>query len=52
MERVYISSTVEDLAEYRYAVADVLRKCGYEVDSMEKYPARDDRPKAACEKDV
>ena len=52
MERVYISSTVEDLAEYRHAVADVLRKCSYEVDSMEKYPARDDRPRAACEKEV
>jgi hypothetical protein len=52
MERVYISSTVQDLAEYRHAVADALRKLAYDVDSMEKYPARDDRPKAACEKDV
>jgi hypothetical protein len=52
MERVYISSTVQDLSEYRRAVVDALRKCAYEVDSMEKYPARDDRPKAACEKDA
>jgi Domain of unknown function (DUF4062) len=33
-------------------VADVLRDCGYNVDAMEKYPARDDRPKAASEADV
>ncbi len=52
MERVYISSTVQDLADYRLAVADVLRKCGCEVDAMEKYAARDDRPKAACEADA
>jgi len=52
MERVYISSTVHDLQEYRDAVADVLSKCGFEVESMEKYPARDDRPKTACEEDV
>ena len=52
MKRVYISSTVQDLAEYRHAVVDALRKLAYDVDSMEKYPARDDRPKAACEKDA
>lgn len=30
----------------------MLRDCGYNVDAMEKYPARDDRPKAASEADV
>jgi Domain of unknown function (DUF4062) len=44
--------TYEDLKDYRQAVADVLRDCGYNVDAMEKYPARDDRPKAASEADV
>jgi hypothetical protein len=52
MKRIYISSTVEDLKDYRLAVADALRKCGYDVDAMEKYPARDDRPKAASESDA
>jgi hypothetical protein len=52
MKRVYISSTSEDLQDYRQAVADVLRSCGYDVDAMEKYAARDDRPKAACVADV
>jgi hypothetical protein len=52
MERVYISSTVQDLKEYRESVANVLGKCGFNVESMEKYPARDDRPKIACELDA
>jgi hypothetical protein len=52
VKNVYISSTYEDLKEHRRAVADALRDCGYKVDAMEKYPARDDRPKAACEADV
>jgi Domain of unknown function (DUF4062) len=52
MERAYISSTVEDLAEYRSATADALRNCGCDVEWMEKYAARDERPKAACEADV
>jgi hypothetical protein len=52
VKNIYISSTYGDLKEYRKAVADVLRDCGYNVDAMEKYGARDDRPKAACEVDV
>jgi hypothetical protein len=52
MKRIYISSTVEDLKDYRMAVADALQKCGYNVDAMEKYPARDDRPKAGSESDA
>lgn len=52
MERVYVSSTVQDLKEYRESVANILRKCGFDVDSMEKYPARDERPKTACEADA
>jgi hypothetical protein len=52
MERVYISSTVEDLKEYRESVTNALRRCGFNVESMEKYPARDERPKTACESDA
>lgn len=52
MKRVYISSTVEDLREHRQAVSEFLHNCGYDVDAMEKYPARDDRPKAASEADA
>jgi hypothetical protein len=52
MKKVYISSTVEDLEEYRRAICDTLRNSGYDVDSMERYAARDDRPKSACEADA
>jgi hypothetical protein len=52
MKSVYVSSTYEDLKDYRRAAADSLRSCGYNVDAMEKYPARDDRPKTACEADA
>lgn len=52
MKSVYISSTHEDLKDHRNAVAEVLRNCSYNVDAMEKYPARDDRPKAASEADA
>ena len=52
MKSVYVSSTVEDLKDHRRAVSEVLRNAGYNVESMEKYPARDDRPKSACEADA
>ena len=52
MTSVYISSTCEDLKEYRAAVGETLRRCDYNVDAMEKYAARDDRPKSACEADA
>ena len=52
MKNIYISSTYEDLEEHRQAVAEAVRDCGYNVDAMEKYGARDDRPKLACEADV
>jgi Domain of unknown function (DUF4062) len=52
MKSVYISSTRKDLKEHLEAVAETLRRCGYDVEAMEKYPARDDRPRAACEADV
>ncbi len=52
MKSVYISSPYEDLKDYRQAVADALRSCGYSVEAMEKYPARDDRPRVVCETDA
>jgi hypothetical protein len=52
MTSIYLSSTFEDLREYRTVVTDFLRRCGYDVAAMEKYGARDDRPKSACEADV
>jgi len=52
MKSIYISSTRKDLKEYLEAVTDTLRQCGYDVEAMEKYPARDDRPRAASEADV
>jgi Domain of unknown function (DUF4062) len=50
--RIYLSSTDEDLKEYRQEVANALRNCGHNLDAMEKYSARDDRPKAASEDDA
>src|SRR5271170_3649380 len=52
MKTIYISSTCSDLKKYRAAVAKTLNDSGYVVDAMEKYAARDKRPKAACEADV
>jgi hypothetical protein len=52
MKAVYISSTDDDLKDHRRAATDSLRNCGFNVDAMEKYSARDDRPKAACEADA
>jgi hypothetical protein len=52
MPSVYISSTFEDLKEYRAAVFEALEKAGFEVGRMEGYAASDDRPLDACLKDV
>jgi len=41
---IYLSSTYEDLKDYRRAVFEALRKAGYEVIAMEEYVARDQRP--------
>jgi hypothetical protein len=52
MKSVYISSTRKDLKEHLEAVTEALRRCGHDVEAMEKYPARDDRPRSACEADA
>jgi formylglycine-generating enzyme required for sulfatase activity len=49
---IYLSSTYEDLKEYRQAVFDALRKSQYTVKAMEDYVATDQRPVDKCLKDV
>jgi len=49
---IYLSSTYQDLKDYRKAVFDALRQAGYTVIAMEDYVARDDRPLQACLGDV
>ena len=52
MTTIYLSSTYEDLIEYRRAVFDALQKSGYEVIAMENYIATDSRPLEECLKDI
>ena len=52
MTTIYLSSTYEDLKEYRRVVFDALRKSGYQVNAMESYVATDQRPIDKCLKDV
>ncbi|MBL8446097.1 MAG: DUF4062 domain-containing protein, partial [Zoogloeaceae bacterium] len=50
--RVYVSSTYEDLKDFRAKVNEALRRGGYELVTMEDYPAFDQRPLAKCLADV
>ena len=52
MAKVYISSTFEDLKEYRAEVLKTLRRMQQEVIAMEDYAAADERPLAKCLADV
>ncbi|MBI4003059.1 MAG: SUMF1/EgtB/PvdO family nonheme iron enzyme [Nitrospira defluvii] len=52
MATIYLSSTYEDLKEYRRVVVEALRKSGYQVIAMEDYVAADQRPVDQCLKDV
>jgi len=52
MIKVYISSTYEDLEEYRNAAARLLRKMNVRVVGMEDYVATDVRPLDKCLADV
>jgi formylglycine-generating enzyme required for sulfatase activity len=49
---IYLSSTYEDLKDYRLAVFEALRKSGYYVIAMEDYVATDQRPVDKCLNDV
>ena len=50
--RIYLSSTFEDLKEYRGAVFSALEKAGLAVARMEGYTAADERPLELCLRDV
>jgi formylglycine-generating enzyme required for sulfatase activity len=52
MTTIYISSTYEDLKEFREVVYKALRKSGYDVIAMEDYVAADQRPVEKCLDDV
>ena len=49
---IYISSTYVDLKDHRATLKVALEKAQYEVESMEKYPAFDERPLDKCRGDV
>ena len=52
MATIYLSSTYEDLKDYRRVVFEALRKAGYTVIGMEEYVATDQRPVDKCLQDV
>ena len=52
MATIYLSSTYEDLKEYREVVYKALRKIGDDVIAMEDYVATDKRPVDKCLDDV
>lgn len=52
MARIYISSTYNDLKDYREAVYRALRRMGHDVISMEDYTASDQRPLDKCLSDL
>ena len=52
MAKIYISSTYNDLEEYREAVYHTLRQLRHDVIAMEDYVASDQRPLAKCLADV
>src|SRR5262245_20763627 len=52
MTTIYLSSTYEDLKDYRKAVFDAVRQAGYQVVAMEDYVATDERPVHKCHKDI
>lgn len=52
MAIIYLSSTYEDLKDYRRAVYEILRKAGHEVTGMEDYVSTDQRPVDKCLTDV
>lgn len=52
MKKIYISSTYNDLKDYRAAVEHALRRMNYQVCCMEDYVATDQRTDARCMQDV
>ena len=52
MPKIYISSTYEDLKDYRESVYKTLRQMKHDVVAMEDYLASDERPLDKCLNDV
>jgi hypothetical protein len=52
MEKVYISSTYDDLQKEREAAAQAVRRLGHQPIAMEDYVATDQRPVDKCLQDV
>jgi hypothetical protein len=52
MTQLYLSSTYQDLIEYRKAVYQVLRELRHDVLQLEHYTAGDERPLKKCLADV
>lgn len=52
MATIYLSSTYEDLKDYRRTVVEALRQSGHQVIGMEDYVATDQRPVDQCLNDV
>ena len=52
MAKVFLSSTYEDLREYREAAYKHLRRLGHDVIAMEEYVASDERPQALTLRDI
>lgn len=52
MTTIYLSSTYEDLKEYREVVYKALRQSGHHVIAMEDYVVADQRPVDKCLADV
>lgn len=52
MAKIYLSSTFEDLQEYRAAVYEALRQLRHDVIAMEDYPSADQIPVQKCLNDV
>lgn len=50
--KIYVSSTFEDLKDYRRRVYDQLRALRHDVIAMEDYVAADERPLDKCLRDV
>jgi Domain of unknown function (DUF4062) len=50
--KVYISSTYQDLIDYRAAVDRTLRRMGHDVIGMEQYVAEGSKPVDRCKADV
>src|SRR5947209_494085 len=47
-KKVFISSTFNDLQDYRLSVQSGIRQLGLEDISMENFGARDERPREEC----